>query len=146
MDARSRKHCCRVKAMSITYSVCPQPLLSRIQRACAVLYCFLWPVWLFHIFPHYLINGTFFRQNAIEHKMILDITNVFTISIRYYCKTLMELQFSRKIWKNTQHQISRKSVEWEPSCSTWMDRLDEANCSFPHFCEHAAFPADDKRK
>jgi len=31
-----------------------------MQSACAVLYCHLWPVWLYHIFPHYLINGTIF--------------------------------------------------------------------------------------
>jgi hypothetical protein len=27
----------------------------------AILYCNLWPVWFCHIFPLYLINGTFFR-------------------------------------------------------------------------------------
>jgi hypothetical protein len=32
-------------------------LLSRMQCACAVLY-YLWPVRLYHISPHYLINGT----------------------------------------------------------------------------------------
>ena len=28
-----------------------------------------WPVWLYNIFPHYLINGTIFeKKNVIEHK------------------------------------------------------------------------------
>jgi hypothetical protein len=27
-----------------------------MQHACAVLY-YLWPVWLYHIFPHYLIKA-----------------------------------------------------------------------------------------
>jgi hypothetical protein len=45
------------QALSIL-SVCLQPQLSGMQKACAVLYCHLWPVWLYHIFPHYLTNGT----------------------------------------------------------------------------------------
>ena len=29
----------------------------------------LWPVWLYHFFAHYLINGTIFGgKTAIEHK------------------------------------------------------------------------------
>jgi hypothetical protein len=28
--------------------------------SCSVLYRHLWPVWLYHIFPHYLTNGTIF--------------------------------------------------------------------------------------
>ena len=28
-----------------------------MQCTCAILCCHLWPVWLYHIFPHYLING-----------------------------------------------------------------------------------------
>jgi hypothetical protein len=35
---------------------------------CAVLYCDLWPVWLYHIFLHYLTNGKTF-----EKKMFLNI-------------------------------------------------------------------------
>ena len=33
---------------------------TSLQSACAVLYCHLWPVPLYHIFPHYLINGKIF--------------------------------------------------------------------------------------
>jgi hypothetical protein len=35
-----------------------------MQSACAVLHCHLWPVWLYHIFQHYLINGTIFGGKA----------------------------------------------------------------------------------
>jgi len=45
---------CRVHILS----VCPWLQLSSIQSACAVLYCHPWPVWLYHFFPHYLINAT----------------------------------------------------------------------------------------
>ena len=29
-----------------------------------VVYCHLWSVWLYHIFPRYLINGTFFGKET----------------------------------------------------------------------------------
>ena len=33
-------------------------------------YCQLWPVWLYSIFPHYIINGRIFKQKSVtEHKM-----------------------------------------------------------------------------
>ena len=35
------------------------------------------------------------------------------------------------------YQISWKSVQWEPSCSMWSDRHDEAYSRFPQFCEKA---------
>jgi hypothetical protein len=41
-------------------SVCLWPSLFRTQSACAVLYCYLWPVPLYHVCPRYLINGTIF--------------------------------------------------------------------------------------
>jgi hypothetical protein len=60
-EARSRYHCCYVKAVSIRYSKCVSVALV-IQHALRMrrIYCHLWPVWLYHIFPHYLINGTIF--------------------------------------------------------------------------------------
>jgi len=48
-------------------SVSLQPYLSGIPNPCAALYCHLWPVWLDHIFLHYLINGTTFK--VTEYKM-----------------------------------------------------------------------------
>jgi hypothetical protein len=44
--------------------------VSSMQRASAVLYPSLWPVWIYHIFPHYLINGTIFEKKKVfEYKM-----------------------------------------------------------------------------
>ena len=54
-----------------------------MQSECALLYCHLWPVRLYHIFPHYLIKGTIFGNNLIEHKicvLILSTTFVPNIS------------------------------------------------------------------
>jgi len=53
----SRNHFCRGKAIIITYCEGVYPYLSNKQSECAVLYtyCQLWPVWFYHIFPHYHI-------------------------------------------------------------------------------------------
>jgi len=40
-----------------------------MQSVCAILYCHLWPVRLYSIFPYYLINGTFFGNKITEHKI-----------------------------------------------------------------------------
>ena len=43
--------------------------LSDTQRACAVLYCHAWPLWLYHISPHYLTTGTIFgKKKTIIYK------------------------------------------------------------------------------
>jgi hypothetical protein len=45
-----------------SYAIC-KPHLS-----CAVLYFCLWPVCLYHMLSHYLVNGRIFSQNVIKHK------------------------------------------------------------------------------
>jgi hypothetical protein len=51
-----------------------------MQRAYAVLHCHLWPVWLYHIFAHYPINGTIFGKKVIEHQLWIPI----------FCTTFVE--------------------------------------------------------
>jgi hypothetical protein len=41
-----------------------------MQCACTVSYCHLWPVCFYHIFPHYLINGTFFGKHLWNIKCV----------------------------------------------------------------------------
>ena len=67
--ARSCNHCFRGKAVLHILGLCLQPFLSIIKCACAVVYGHPWPVLLYHIFPHFLINGTIFEKNGTEHKM-----------------------------------------------------------------------------
>jgi len=43
-----------------------------MQSACAVLYC-LWPVQLYHIFPHYAIKDMIFGKQVIEHEVCVWI-------------------------------------------------------------------------
>jgi len=37
----------------------------------------LWPAWLYHIFPHYLIHGRIFGKMVIEHKICLEFLYSF---------------------------------------------------------------------
>jgi hypothetical protein len=56
----------------------------------------------------------------------------------------MELQFSRQIWENShKNQISRKSVQWEPSCSTWTE-LTKLIAAFLTFANAPHFPQTTK--
>jgi len=43
-----------------------------MQNACAILYCHLWRVRLYHIFLLYLINDTIFEKSVAERKMCFD--------------------------------------------------------------------------
>ena len=138
-----------------------------MHSACAVLYCHLWPAWLYNIFPHYLINGTiktkallkincvfqFSLQLLSEKKMFPSKKNwkeychkhayVFMQSNRSSCQISMKLESSRRIFKkkSSKYQISWKSSQWEPSCSMHMvgqtDRHDWANSRFSQSCECA---------
>jgi hypothetical protein len=49
-------------------------------------YCHLWPVWLYCIFPHYLINS------MIIGKKYLKIKRVFWLSVQLVCETLLILR------------------------------------------------------
>ena len=52
-EARSRSHCCRGKARSIKYV---EWVSTFLHVLCTELYRHLWPVWVYHIFPRYLIK------------------------------------------------------------------------------------------
>jgi hypothetical protein len=51
-------------------------ILHVIAFLYTVLYRHLWPVWLHHIFPHYLINGTIFGKSyEYEISVLISSTN-----------------------------------------------------------------------
>jgi hypothetical protein len=74
IEVRSRNHCCRAKAISITYSQCVSVAIviqhaKRMRRiilssvACQAL----------PYFSHYLINGPIFGEKVMEHEMCVLI-------------------------------------------------------------------------
>ena len=53
-----------------------------LTSAFAVLYFHLWPVWLYHTFPHYHINGTICGEKVIESEMpVLVFLTTFVCNI-----------------------------------------------------------------
>ena len=68
MKTRSPNHCCHGKVVSVTHSECISVALV-IQHEKAGFYCRLCHIWLYYVFPHYLINGTIFGGGGIEQKM-----------------------------------------------------------------------------
>ena len=73
-----------------TLSICLYTCLSYPPRKphlfCAKLYCHLWPVWLNHIFPHYLMNRTIFQKNLLYMKC------VFWFSLQILSETFLILR------------------------------------------------------
>jgi len=73
MEARSRNHCSRGKATSITYSEGKSvDFVVYYAMRMAVLYCHLWPVWLYHIF-HIIYQKVRFSVKVTENKMCILI-------------------------------------------------------------------------
>ena len=80
-------------------SVCLWPLLYSTQCALVLLYCNLWLVWLYHIFPHYLMNGTIFGKKDIESKIYVlifptNMSEIFLILRRTERKIFINLRMS----------------------------------------------------
>jgi hypothetical protein len=110
-----------------------------MQCAYTVLYCHLWHVRLYHVFPHYLINGMMFGKKLLNIKCVFwfslqRLSETFLILRRIErdiiinvrrssCKApltlvrfLMKLEFPRRIFeKYSKYQFSWNSVQWEPS-------------------------------
>jgi hypothetical protein len=107
-EARSRSHCCSEKPKnlinimnvclysSLTYPICKSYIF------CAALYCHLWSVWLYHIFRHYLINGTIFRKK--KH---------WTQNLFWFCLQLLRETFLilRRIQRDINIKVHRCSCK-----------------------------------
>ena len=121
-------------------------------------YCHPWPVRLYKIFPHYLINGTIL-ENVSGHRiwvLIFSTTfmwknfilrrNEWDMMKNLYCCSCKvpvilvwlkrNLNFQGRFSKILKYQVAWKSVQWKSSFSMRTDRHEE-NCHFSQFCERA---------
>ena len=134
------------------------------SNACAVLYCHLWPVWLYHIFPHYHIPGTTFGKRLFDIKCVLVFSKLFIWNFWHFRRiqrdTIVNVRrYSRKVavslvrfeWNfnfldrfSRNHQI-RNFMKIRPvgaelfyeDGQTHGQRHEEANSCPPQFCERA---------
>ena len=151
---------------SIKYYIFWECVSSHSYPACErhPPYCHLWPVRLYHIFPHYLTKGTIFGKKDIGHKMCVlifsttsawnslilrrierdIIINMFrsTCKVPLFFQMLMKLEFSRQIFE----KCSDIKFHENPSSWRWAiphgrtDRnITKLSCRFPQFCEPSPF-------
>jgi hypothetical protein len=138
-------------------SVCVCSLVSSMQSAWAVLYCHLWPGWLYHVLPHYLINLTIFGKKVLNIKRVFwfslqllsetylilrrihrDITNVIHVNsplfLSHFNQTWILSRF-KKIINIKFHDNQSNGSRAVPCGRTdrQTDTHDEANSRFAHF-------------
>ena len=77
-----------------------------MQSACAVLYCHLWPVWIYNIFPHYLTSVTIFRE-----KKLLNIKWVVWFSLQLLSETFLVSERHCHKYTNNFIQSTRYSFQ-----------------------------------
>jgi len=75
-----------------------------MQSSCTILHCHLWHDRLYHILPHYLINGTIFAKKKITvhkmcvfqllHRLVRKIFHSKKDSARYYHKRILVFMYS----------------------------------------------------
>ena len=128
---------------------------SSIQCACAVLYCHLRPVWLWHTFPHHLLIDTIFRIKLLNTKC------VFRISLQLLSEAILILRRSERDTNINIDMSSYKvlvilgrfSKNVQIPCFTktrtiaagffsirtdWQDRHDESSIRSLQFCERVS--------
>jgi hypothetical protein len=131
-----------------------------MQSTCAVLYCRVWPVWLYHIFPHYFINGTTFGKTLLniecvfwfslqllsEKFLILrrihqdryyKYTQVFGYSTRYSCQIFNETWLFSTDFRKILKYENPSSGSWDfPWGQTDMTKLIVAFCNLVKAPKH----------
>jgi len=91
-----------------------------MQSACVILYCNLWPVLLYHIFPHYLVTGTIFGK-----KKLLNIEYVFWFSLHTLSETfLIVTRIKRNIIINLHSFSCKYPLFFSDFNKTWIFRID----------------------
>jgi len=96
--------------------------LSQPKIKAHASHCHLWPVWLYHIFPHYLITVTIFREKVIQHKMCVfyphrlkhfslqeefsGILSQMYTGFHVSCQILIKVEFSGQVFEKIHIKIS----------------------------------------
>jgi len=93
IETRSRNHCCRGKAISITYSECVSVALV-IQHTLRMRHIVMWPAPLYSIF--HVIS----KQRDFLKKKILNTKCVFWSSLQLSSETFLVLRTERDMTKN----------------------------------------------
>ena len=62
-----------------------------MQRACVLLFCYLWSVWMYRVFTRYLTNGTIFGKKNIEYNSCVLIFSSFFLNICHSRKKFGEI-------------------------------------------------------
>jgi len=65
-----------------------------MQCACAIFF-HPWPVPLYHIFPHFLINGTIFENTVTELEMCVLIFSTTFVSNIFHSKKNLARHFKK---------------------------------------------------
>ena len=132
-------------------------------------YCHMWPAPLYSILPHYLTMARFSGKKGIEHEMfVLVFCTTFISNISHSKKHLLRYHKCTRVClhvyqyrlfvshfdepsisstdfrKNAGYQVSRKSIQWESSCSVrtdgWTD-VTEITVAFPSFANASKMAA-----
>jgi hypothetical protein len=82
---------------------------KRVRRV-MLLNPYMWPGWLYHIFPSYLINGMILRKKVTEHKMGFDF--LYNLCLKHILRRIQNIS------KHSKHLILRRiSVKYEHKCT-----------------------------
>ena len=138
---RSCNHCYSGKAMCHVFWVCVFVVIQHAMSMRHFVNCGLPRSTIYFFFPHYLINDTILERKKIaEHKMCVVVSSTtFVRNVSRSKKNLVIIRskttsgyvkyplflsdfnetwiFSIVFRKILKHQISWKSIQWEPSCS-----------------------------
>ena len=73
----------------LTYSECVSvTLVIHSAKRMRLFYCHPWSARLYHIFPHYLINGTIFGKRLLNIKCVLIFSTTFVWNISHSKKNI----------------------------------------------------------
>jgi len=72
IDLQSIAYSNSMKYYGVCLFTCLNYQVCKLHLFCAELYCYLLPVWLYHMFPHYIINDTIFQKNLLNIKLCFD--------------------------------------------------------------------------